>query len=195
MNIIYLIGNNCFYNNGKKNYSFIMSNGSLKNGKVADKNLFFKDIQYYFKKSKLIGILFSKPLKCIVNSLYNQVDIDILKDILEQLNFKNIIIVKEIELLDFKKTDYLCLCNEYYILYYKNKYKQKKFKLIPRNYFPSYKELTSFINVILGNSKRNLFLYGVNISEDVFQKIYKNIKNPVFLLCNSEQYIINISSN
>ena len=94
---------------------------TLKSGKIVNRKKFIKMFNKIKEEYNLNKSLFSEPIKIIINSNYNVEDKILLKETLEELNYKNVIFINELSLVKLDKSVlFINFNNSYFYIYYVN---------------------------------------------------------------------------
>lgn len=186
-NIMYLVDNYIFYYNHNNCIKYKLDNNILKNGKVANIKLFIKQFKELLSKNHINLGVFGQSIMVVVNPCYTEADIEVLKNILENLGFHNISFINEIRLYKLNKNNaYLNYNNDYSLLTIINKYNKKEFYLIEREFFLE----NQFIKFIKSKIKnKDLLVFGLYLNIDEF---VKNFGNNCYHFSNDETYLIDL---
>lgn len=107
---------------------------TIKNGKIVNAKKFISSIERIKKENKIKTSLFKETITIIVNSSYNKEDKNLLKKIMNELNYTEINFINELDLLKIKKDElYIFYEYSYYRLYYLNDLKKIKMLEYERN--------------------------------------------------------------
>lgn len=107
---------------------------TIKNGKIVNAKKFISSIERIKKENKIKTSLFKETITIIVNSSYNKEDKNLLKKIMNELNYTEINFINELDLLKIKKDElYILYEYSYYRLYYLNDLKKIKMLEYERN--------------------------------------------------------------
>lgn len=107
---------------------------TIKNGKIVNAKKFISSIERIKKENKIKTSLFKETITIIVNSSHNKEDKNLLKKIMNELNYTEINFINELDLLKIKKEElYILYEYSYYRLYYLNDLKKIKMLEYERN--------------------------------------------------------------
>ena len=188
-NIMYLVDNYIYYYYKGKLIKYSLDDNILKNGKIANIKRFIEQFKVMIRTNRINISLFGTSIKVIINPSYTNADIEVLKNILENLGFNKISIINETKLYKLNKHNaYLNYNNEYYILTFINIYDKKEFYLIEQNFFDK-KELQKFTRCKLSN--KDLLVFGLNKEIDEF---VENYGDNAYHFNNDETYLIDLIS-
>ena len=141
---------------------------TLKNGIIIDSKKFLKSFEKLKKAYKIANALLNEKLILIINSNYSIDDKNKIKDLLEELNYKQIEIINEITFLKINKNNLYINYNEsYFNIYYLD---NEKVKLI--NYENNNVNKSLVINILKKINKENIIILGKNYQEliNIFKK-------------------------
>ena len=164
-NILYLDDYINFYD--EKNHQLIIAKpykNTLRNGFIIDREKFNKKFLQMLDSYDLKQKFFSESLIIVINNLFTKEDKILIKEIMENLNYKNIKFVQEIKYLKVDKTTLYINCNvTYYYLIYTNYLGNVEINLykndeLNKNYL---------VNIIKYLNKDKIILYGKNFKEIV----------------------------
>jgi hypothetical protein len=193
MNYLYLVDNIAYYKSYKNNniFKIKLSKKEIKLGKISDINLFYDTFNTFLIQNHLINILYNEKISIIINETYNNSDKYLLEEILNKINFNQIYFINVSNILDLKKYNYLEINNDYILMYYKNNLKQKRYRLIPNNFFNTKEELLKYLNNYFPS--KDTLLYGNNTSiEEILNKLEEfNNKNNYYILEKPSSYLVN----
>lgn len=130
-------------------------------GKIVDKNKFIKIYKKLKIDNKLISNLFKDNIIIIINNTYTTEDKILLKDIFEELNYKNTYFIQEVYLLNINNDSLYIECNYNYI----NILFNNKNKTIIRSYEWDNITKNIIINIIKIINKDNIYIFGKNVLE------------------------------
>ena len=135
---------------------------TLKNGKIIDAQKFISSLERIKKENKIKTSLFKEKITIIINSDYNKEDKNLLKKIMNELNYTEINFINELDLLKIKKDElYIFYEQSYYRLYYLNELRKIKMLMYERNEVNN--ELLEMIISMLKKSK--IFVAGKDTSK------------------------------
>ena len=187
-NILYLDDYINFYNKKKK--SLIIEKpykNTLENGKIINNDKFLKGIKKILDKNKIHPGLINEELTIICTSLFNKVDKNNLKNIMENLNYKKINFISELDLLKVNKNKLVINCNySYYYFYYTDEIGNISINLYKND------NLNKSIlkNLVKSTNKKEVILYGKNYKE--IKNILEDNKIDYYFYEGSENVLINI---
>ncbi len=161
MQILYLDDYINYYNDKFSSIEVITPyKGTLHNGRVIDKDKFYKRIDKYFKLKNINNSIFGEKIIVIINNFYSTIDKLILKSILEELNYKEVTFINELELIKIKKDMlFINYNNSYFSINYLDN-KNKIVSDIYQNNYVNNKLMKSIINIL---NKKYIFITGKNI--------------------------------
>ncbi len=184
-NILYLDDLINLYSNGKlvvlKPYK-----NTLKLGKIIDRDKFIIFFNKHFNAKRFNGI-FKNDILVIINKDYTCEDRRILINVLEELNFKNISFMPEVDLLKIvKKRIYINYNYSYFYLYYLDDF--NKVKML-------YYEINEVNKLLLKNilkyfKDKEIFVYGKGYQEVI--KILEKMNLNYYYFINSENLIMDM---
>ena len=137
-NILYLDDYINLYNKKKdlliKNIPY---KGTLKYGKIIDHIKFIKKYNKILENNKLNKNILGSSILVIINDSYTKEDKRIIKEALENLNYKRVVFKNELEYFKIKKNSILINANQDYIniTYLENNGKVKVFNLEYNSFF------------------------------------------------------------
>ena len=187
-NILYIDDYINLYNKNRKEIiKCLPYKDTLKNGLIIDRKKFIKRFNKLLNDYKLKNKIFSDNVLVIINNLYNKDYKLYLKDILEELNYKNIKYISEIKYLNFNKKTIFINCNyTYFYITYINEFGNIEINLY-KNDFINKEILLDILKLI---NKKTIILYGKN-SQEI--KNYLNKKNiDYFIYEDTDNLLINL---
>lgn len=135
---------------------------TLYNGKIIDRKKFIKNFQKIKDEYKLNNFIFNEKITLIINSTYNKEDKIIFQEIMEELEYKNITFINELEFIKIdKKSIFINFNYSYFYLYYLNEFGNIKLKVY-QNDLINKKLLIHIIELI---NKKQLIITGKNYKE------------------------------
>lgn len=135
---------------------------TLIDGRIINRKKFLKKFKMFLETNKLNNKIFGESINVIINSSYSEEDKLIIKEVLEELNYKNINFINEINLLKIDKNTLFINYNySYFYLYYLNNLGNIEMKLYKNDYIN--KKLINDIFKIIQKDK--IILCGKNIEE------------------------------
>ena len=135
---------------------------SLKNGKVKDNLKFIKSFNKIITDYHLNKGIFNNKILIIINKDYTKLDKITLNNIMEELNYKNVLFKYEYEYLNLNMNSVYIIYNEtYFYLYYLNEVGKVKYliygnNLINRNLIP---------RILKSINKKDIVIYGKKYAE------------------------------
>ena len=162
-NILYLDDCINLYNkNHKKIICVKPYKNTLLNGHIIDRKKFIEKFVNIKRENKLHNKLFNEKIIVIINASYKKEDKILLKEILEELNYKKVEYVNEINLIKIDKNMCFINFNEgYFLLYYLNYKGNVEMKIYANDYIN--KALIKDILNIINKSK--IIITGKNAKE------------------------------
>ncbi len=135
---------------------------TLWEGKIIDREKFMKIYLKLLESNHLKNNILASRISVIINPSYKEEDKKLLQSILEDLNYKKITFLEEINYLKIgNKCIYCHFANTYFYFYYKDNLGKLKMKIYENDEIN--KELISEIIKLIG--KNNIFIYGKNYQE------------------------------
>ena len=135
---------------------------TLNKGRIIDREKFIKLYSKLLKEYKLNNHIFGNSIKVIINNNINKEDINLIKIVLEELNYQNISFVKEIRYLNINsKSIYVCFNNNYFYLYYLDDFGN----IIMLMYDYNKINLLLVSKVIKYLNKKEIYIFGKNYQE------------------------------
>lgn len=175
MDILYLDDYINFYTNNKI-YKIIPYKYTLREGMIINKEKFIKKMIKELNKMGIKNKIFTSSIKVIINNNYTKIDKEVIKDILSELNYKNVIFIQELDYLDINKNKILINCNyEYFYILFTDMYGNTELNLYKNDVYNK----GIFINLIDNFYDRDIFLYGKNSSE--FERILNVYKRDYYI--------------
>jgi len=185
-NILYLDDNINLYNK-KIDKTIIMKpyKKTLKNGKIIDREKFLKKFVKIKKNNYLNNYFIGECIIVIINSNYSKEDKYNLKEILEELNYKNVKFIKEKELIKIdNKTVFINYNFSYLNIYYIDSIGNIEMKMYEKDYIID-KIIIKILNII---NKRKIIITGKNYKE-LIPKLEKTNFEYFFYENNDNLYI------
>ena len=108
-NIFYLRNNQITIKDNNKYYEITLSNKSLSQGYILNKDYFLKELSYYLKINHLNKFLWHKRILIITDFLYSFNEKRILKDTFKELGYREITIKSIENILKVTKEDYFLI--------------------------------------------------------------------------------------
>ena len=166
-NIIYFDENNVIVRFNDNIYYLKLNENILNNGIILSKDKFIKKYNEFTKENNLKKIINNKMVVIIQNNISIN-DIKMLSIVFEELGIKIINIIKDISLLNVRKTKAYLIGNNNFRLYFINKYNKKS----TINMNTSQISYNDIISIIQNNIKESLFVLSSN--DDLINKLLKN---------------------
>ena len=174
MDILYLDDYINFYNN--KVYKIIPYKYTLREGKIINKEKFIKKMTKELNKIGIKNKLFTSSIKVIINNNYSQIDKEVIKEVMMELNYKNVIFIQELSYLDINKNKIFINCNyEYFYILFTDMYGNTEMNIYKNDVYNK----SIFINLIDNFYDRDIFLYGKN--SDEFERILNIYKIDYYI--------------
>jgi len=137
-------------------------NKTLKFGKIIDKEKFLRSFFKLKKENNLNNNLILEEITVIINSSYTKEDKKNILDILEQLNYKKIHLVNEVNLLKNNINNiFIIYNNSYFYLYYLNKLGNVEIKV----YLNDLINKNIIITILQILNKKEIIISGKNYME------------------------------
>lgn len=191
-NILYITDTNLYLYNYKKKqkFSFKIPAKIIKNGRIVNYKEFIKSFSNIATKISLNQALFGEKIRIIVSPAYHNIDLIVLKNIFNYLNFKKIKIDYEVKYYKLdNKNIWFNLQEKYLIVGYLNEYKITEFFLVENNLFKNDRDLYRYLKYIAKN--RDIFLIGNEKKVGAFYKIFERLyQNKTYMFNNCEYYLI-----
>ncbi len=163
---------------------------TLRKGHVINKEKFIKKMEQVINEYHINKNIFNNNINVIINNSYSSIDKEILKEILEILNYKKINFIQEINYLDLdKKKLYINFNNRFFYIY--NIDNQGKVKI---NYYDN-NEINNLLitKIIKLYKKEKIYILGKNYIELV--KLLKKEKIDYYFFEDSNNLFIKIILN
>lgn len=158
---------------------------TLRYGIIIDRNKFIKKMIKELNKLKYKNSLFNNEIDVIISNYYTNEDKLIIKDVLDELNYKNVFFIQEEKYLNINKNNVYINCNySYFYLLYTNYYGNTVVNLYKNDLINK----SIFINIIDQFKDKNIFLYGKNASE--FESILKKYDINYYIYEEKDNLII-----
>lgn len=159
---------------------------TLKNGLIADGEKYIKNFQKLSKEYNLNNGIFNNNIKVIINKECTLENKKTIINILEELNYKNIEFIQELEIIKLDKNKlYICFNESYFYIYYLDNLGKTKYLLYENNQINK-----TLLNRILQSiNKKEIFIYGKNYLE--LNNILSNTKFNYYYFEDSENLILN----
>ena len=185
-NILYLDDYINLYN--KKNNMLLIIKpykNTLRNGIIIDRNKFIKKIRKLIKEYNLDGTFFAENISIITSKLHTKEDKILLKEIMDELNYKIVNFVQETDYIKLnKETIYINYNKSYFYILYLNEFGNSEINLYKNDHINN-----KLISNILGElNSKNIILYGKNIKE--LENILKKEKIEYYFYEDSDNLLI-----
>ena len=169
-NILYLDDYINFWNKKLNNILVIKPyKNTLLNSHIIDKDKFIKRFNKIIIDNKLNKNIFNNTITIIINSSYTKEDKKVLTDVFEELNYKNIKFINEINYLNVNKNNLIINYNDTYFYFYYQNYKGNiDMLMLPNNNITSV-FITDYIKLL---KKKNIYLFGKSFL-DITSKLDK----------------------
>ena len=186
MNILYLDDYiNLYIDKKKQIYIIKPYKDTLKYGVIINKNKFINKMKKELLNIGLINNIFKNNITIIINNFYKDIDKEIIKEVLEELNFKAISFVQESKILNNCKKNILINCNySYFYVLYTDFLGNLKINVYNNDLIN--KEL--IVNIFNFFSKKEIYLYGKNVQE--FTNILDSKNKDYFIYEGKDNLII-----
>ena len=183
-NILYLDDYINLYN--KKNNKIIKVkpyDETISFGKIIDREKFIKNYETLLINNKLNKNILGSNITVIINGLYSKEDKKIIKEVLEELNYRHIKIINEKNILKLAKKKVIINVNyNFIIIYYLNIYGNVNLICLPYNNL--IKKILKEIMVLFKDKK--IYLIGQNYAEFIKYLVNDNY----YAYVNSKDYLI-----
>ncbi|MBQ7031970.1 MAG: hypothetical protein IJN13_06390 [Bacilli bacterium] len=172
----------------KKNHALIILKpyrNTLRNGMIIDRNKFIKKFQKIIDEYNLGSTFFNENIFIVINNLHTYEDKILLKDIMEELNYKNIKFIQETEYLKLNKDNiYINYNNSYFYILYINELGKIEVNLYKKD------DINNGVikYIIKSLNAKNIILYGKNIKE--LENILKKEKIDYYFYDDSDNLLI-----
>lgn len=187
-NILYLDDYINLYN--KKNHSLLIIKpykDTLRNGKIIDRNKFIKKFHKLMEEHNLGSTFFNENISIIINNLHTSEDRLLLKEVMDELNYKNIKFIQETDYIKVnKEITYINYNNSYFYLLYLNKFGNTEVNLYKKDFINN----SLIISILKKLNTKNIILYGKNIKE--LENILKKEKIEYYIYEESDNLLIKI---
>ena len=190
-NILYLDDYINFYNNDvNKIIKITPYKGTLRNGIIIERNKFIKKMIKELNKIGIKNSLFNNSMTIIINNLYTKEDKLILKEVMEELNYKNVVFIQELNYLDINKNKLFINCNyEYYYILFTDMYGNTELNIYKNDVYNK----SIFINLIDSFYERDIILYGKNTGE--FERILNVYKKDYYVYEEKDNLVMHMLLN
>lgn len=123
---IYIASNHLFILLNNLVYRVNYHNSVISSGIIVDNEKFIKGYLNYFSESKLSKQFWRKNIVVIYNSLYHREDILNLEKIFKELNYRQIKLICEKDIINFNKKEVFMINDEIYRIFYINESNTKR---------------------------------------------------------------------
>lgn len=190
-NILYLDDYINLYNRRKNKIIKIKPyKETLKNGHIINREKFIKIFNKKINEFKISNNIFNNKITVIINMSYTKEDKLLLQLILEELNYKDIKFIQEINYLKIdKKSLYINYNYTYYYIYYLNDFGNMEILMYENNSI----NRKLFLEVIDLLNKQNIYVYGKNYLE--VKNVLESANFNYYYFENSEDFILKIIVN
>ncbi len=163
---------------------------SLNKGRIINKDKFIKIYNKMLKEYNLNNKIFGSNIRVILNKNIYEEDKNILINVLENLNYKNIVFTKEDKYLKISKNDLYIIYNyTYFYIYYMDNLGNIKTVMYELN-----DNIKLFLsNILESYQKKNIYIYGKNYQE--LKNILDKEKIDYYYFYDSDNLIIKIILN
>jgi len=180
---------NYFDKRNEKIISFKPYKETLKAGKVINSKKFINSFLKLKKEYKLKEPLLNEKIIFLINSTYSYDDRIKIKELLEELNYRKIEIINEVNLLKINKKNMFINFNEtYFNIYY---LENDKVKLL--SYEKNNVNNSLVFNIIKILNKENIIVFGKRYQEII--NILKKTKNNYYFYEESVNLFIELMKN
>ena len=142
---------------------------TLLNGHIIDRDKFIKRFSKIIIDNKLNKNIFNNAITIIINSSYTKEDKRIITDVFEELNYKNIKFINEINYLNVNKNNLIINYNDTYFYFYYQNHKGNIDMLMLLNNNITNAFITEYIKLL---KKKNVYLFGKSFL-DITNKLDK----------------------
>jgi len=176
LNKIYLAYNHLSILIKDKIYNLPLKKDILSSGIIINNELFIKTYLKFFGENKLGKLFWTKKVEIIYNCEYHQADINNLENIFRELNYKDIRLICEKNILKYNKKNNFLVIDCTHRLFYIDKYNTKKV-LVMDNEILSNQEIGQLIKN--RSNKKTLYVIGKIdnsiMSDNIEYYYYENI--------------------
>lgn len=187
-NILYLDDYINLYNkNENKIIIYKPYKNTLKNGKIIDRSKFIKKFNKLLEEYHLKNNFFNNSISIVISNDITEEDKKLFLEIFDELNYKNIKFIREIEYLKINKNSlYICFNNSYFYIYNVNELGK-----IEMNIFALNKLTKKFIvDILKFYQKKIIYIFGKNYQE--LDNILKNKDLEYYYFEESDNLILKI---
>ncbi len=163
---------------------------TLRKGHIINKEKFIKKMEQVINEYHINKNIFNNNINVIINNSYSSIDKEILKEILEILNYKKINFIQEINYLDLdKKKLYINFNNSYFYIYHIDNQGKVKISYYDNN------EINNLLilKIIKLYRKEKIYIFGKNYIDLI--KILKKEKIDYYFFEDSNNLLIKIILN
>lgn len=162
-NILYLDDYINLYNkNINKLFVYTTYKKTLRYGHIINRKKFLKKMTKLLDENNLNKSIFNNEITFVTNSSYYEEDKILIKEVLEELNYKKINFISESNYLKVRNNYLIINCNFSYIyFYYLNDFGNIEMRIYSLDNIIN-KLIIDIIKII---NKKNIFLYGKNVKQ------------------------------
>ncbi len=188
-NILYLTDNSIYYKTDKI-IKYPINKGIVINSKIGNIKKFNKILEELLKSNKLNNSILGNKIKVIINNTWTKADIELLKNILINLNYRKIDFEYDYKYYHLNnKNAYLNILDNYMLLTIINEYQKIKTILINNDLFDSIDEKMDYIAKAISNKELYILGYGEDLI-NIFNNFEDKYKNTTYMFTNNESYIL-----
>ena len=188
-NILYLTDNSIYYKTNKI-IKYPINQGIVINSKIGNIKKFNKILEELLKSNKLNNSILGNKIKVIINNTWTKADIELLKNILINLNYRKIDFEYDHKYYHLNnKNAYLNILDNYMLLTIINEYQKIKTILINNDLFDSIDEKMDYIAKAINNKELFILGYGEDLIT-IFNKFEEKYNITTYMFSNNESYIL-----
>ncbi len=188
-NILYLTDNSIYYKTDKI-IKYPINKGIVINSKIGNIKKFNKILEELLKSNKLNNSILGNKIKVIINNTWTKADIELLKNILINLNYRKIDFEYDYKYYHLNnKNAYLNILDNYMLLTIINEYQKIKTILINNDLFDSIDDKMDYIAKAISNKELYILGYGEDLI-NIFNNFEDKYKNTTYMFTNNESYIL-----
>ena len=188
-NILYLTDNSIYYKTNKI-IKYPINQGIVINSKIGNIKKFNKILEELLKSNKLNNSILGNKIKVIINNTWTKADIELLKNILINLNYRKIDFEYDYKYYHLNnKNAYLNILDNYMLLTIINEYHKIKTILINNDLFDSIDEKMDYIAKAINNKELFILGYGEDLIT-IFNKFEEKYNITTYMFSNNESYIL-----
>ena len=188
-NILYLTDNIIYYKTDRI-IKFPINQGIIINSKIGNIKKFNKVLEDLLKTNKLNSSIFGNKIKVIINNTWTKADIELLKNVLINLNYRKIDFEYEYKYYHLNNQNaYLNIQDNYMLLTIINEYHKIKTILINDDLFNNIDDKMEYIAKTIGNKELFLLGYGEDLIT-IFNTFEERYNNSTYMFSNNESYIM-----